>query len=76
MISQVFALAVVDALEALTGITLYAVLLVLAVLLFVGPYQLARRSGLGSAHSIGAGISGLGFVFLFLIVIQIIHSPI
>jgi hypothetical protein len=76
MMSQVFALAVVEALGALSGITLYAVLVVLSVLLFGGPYQIARRNGLGTAHAVGAGISGLGLVFLFLIALQILHSPI
>ena len=75
MMTQLFMVAIIDALEALSGITLYAVLFVLSVVLFVGPYQLARRYDLGTAHAVGAGISGLGFVFLFLIVIQMLHSP-
>lgn len=66
---------VLDALELLSGTTLVAVFLVLSVLLFVGPYQLARRYDLGTAHAIGAGIGGLGFAFLFLIMLQLIHSP-
>jgi hypothetical protein len=65
-----------ESLEALSGITLAAVLLVLSVVFFVGPYRLARKYDLGTAHAVGAGISGLGFVFLFLVVIQLIHSPI
>jgi len=51
-------------------------LLVLSVVLFVGPYRIARKYDLGTAHAVGAGIGGLGFVFLFLIVIQLLHSPI
>ena len=66
---------VLNALEALTGITLGVVLLVLSVVLFVGPYQLARRYDLGTAHAVGAGIGGLGLVFLFLITLQMLHSP-
>ncbi len=66
---------VLDALEVLSGITLAVVLLVLSVLLFAGPYRLARRYDLGTAHAVGAGIGGLGFVFLFLIVLQLLHSP-
>ncbi len=66
---------ILDALEVLSGLTLAVVLLVLSVVLFVGPYQLARRNNLGTAHAVGAGIGGLGFVFLFLIFIQILHSP-
>lgn len=73
--SQIFALAIIDALEVLSGITLAAVLVVLSVLLFAGPYRLARKYDLGTAHAVGAGISGLGLVFLFLIVIQLLHSP-
>lgn len=73
MMSQ---LAVVDALGALSGVTLAVVLLILSVLLFGGPYRLARTYGLGTAHAVGAGISGLGFVFLFLIVLQLLHSPV
>jgi len=64
-----------EALEVLSGITLAVVMLVLSVVLFVGPYQLARRYDLGTAHAVGAGIGGLGFAFLFLIVIQLLHSP-
>jgi len=75
-ISQVFTLAIVDALEVLSGLTLAAVLVVLSVLLFGGPYRIARQYGLGTAHAVGAGIGGLGFVFLFLIVLQLLHSPI
>lgn len=67
---------ILGSLEALSGITLAAVLLVLSVVLFVGPYRLARKHDLGTAHAVGAGISGLGFVFLFLIVLQLLHSPI
>lgn len=66
---------VLDALEVLSGITLAVVLLVLAVLFFFGPYRFARGHDLGTAHAIGAGIGGLGFVFLFLIVLQLLHSP-
>lgn len=66
---------VLDSLEALSGITLAIVFLVLSVVLFVGPYQLARRYDLGTAHAVGAGIGGLGFAFLFLIVLQLLHSP-
>ncbi len=73
MLSQ---LAVVDSLEALSGISLAVVLLVLSVVLFGGPYRLARKYGLGTAHAVGAGIGGLGFVFLFLIVLQLLHSPV
>lgn len=75
MMTQLFPLAIIGALEALSGITLAVVLLVLSVLLFGGPYQFARRQGLGTAQAVGAGIGGLGFVFLFLIVIQLLHSP-
>lgn len=75
MMTQLFPIAVIGALEALSGITLAVVLLVLTVVLSGGAYQLARRNGLGTAHSIGAGIAGFGFVFLFLIVLQILHSP-
>ena len=66
---------VLNALAALTGTTLAIVLLVLSVVLFVGPYQLARRYDLGTAHAVGAGIGGLGLVFLFLITLQMLHSP-
>jgi len=74
--TQPFTPAVIGALEALSGTTLAAVLLVLSVVLFGLPYRFARGKGLGTAQAVGAGISGLGFVFLFLIVIQMIHSPI
>ena len=76
MMTQLFPIAVIGALEALSGITLAVVLLVLAVVFGGGFYQLARRNGLGTAHAVGAGISGLGLVFLFLIVLQILHSPV
>ncbi len=65
-----------EALEALTGVTLAAVLLVLSIVFFAAPYRLVRRNDLGTAHAIGAGIGGLGFAFLFLVVIQLLHSPI
>ncbi|MCQ4334854.1 hypothetical protein KM295_15470 [Natronomonas sp. F2-12] len=65
-----------DSLEALSGATLAAVLLVLSVVLFAGPYRLARRHDLGTAHAVGAGLGGLGFVFLFLVALQLLHSPI
>lgn len=67
--------SVLNALEALSGVTLAVVLLVLAVLLFGAPYRAARQRDLGTAHALGAGLGGLGFVFLFLIVIQLLHSP-
>lgn len=73
-LAQLF--GVLDHLEVLSGITLAVVLLVLAVPLFVGPYWLARQYNLGTAHAVGAGIGGLGFVFLFLIAIQLLHKPI
>lgn len=75
MMTQLFPLAIIGALEALTGITLAVVLLVLSVILFGGPYRFARKQGLGTAHAVGAGIGGLGFVFLFLIVLQLVTSP-
>lgn len=67
---------ILNSLEVLSGITLAAALLVLSVVLFVGPYRIARKYDLGTAHAVGAGIGGLGFVFLFLIVLQLLHSPI
>ena len=66
---------ILNALEVLSGTTLAAVLLVLSVLLFAGPYLAARKHDLGTAHAVGAGMGGLGFVFLFLIVVQVLHSP-
>jgi hypothetical protein len=66
---------ILNSLEVLSGATLGVVLLVLSVLLFVGPYRVARKYDLGTAHAVGAGIGGLGFVFLFLIVVQVLHSP-
>lgn len=67
---------ILDSLEVLSGITLAVVLLVLAIVLFVGPYLLARRHDLGTAHAVGAGIGGLAFVFLFFIVLQLLHAPV
>lgn len=67
---------ILDSLEVLSGITLAAVFLVLSVLLFAGPYVLARKYDLGTAQAVGAGISGLGFAFLFLITLQLLHKPI
>ncbi|MFO7926051.1 MAG: hypothetical protein ACQET5_07170 [Halobacteriota archaeon] len=75
MMTQFLAFGIIGALEALSGVTLAVVLLVLSVLLFGGPYQFARRQGLGTAHAVGAGIGGLGFVFLFLVALQLLHSP-
>jgi hypothetical protein len=75
MPTQLLPLQVIQALEALSGITLAAVLIVLSIVLFVGPYRFARSKGLGTAHAVGAGIGGLGFVFLFLITLQMFHSP-
>jgi hypothetical protein len=66
---------ILNSLEVLSGATLGVVLLVLSILLFVGPYRVARKYDLGTAHAVGAGIGGLGFVFLFLIVVQVLHSP-
>jgi hypothetical protein len=66
---------ILNSLEVLSGITLAVVLLVLSVLFFFGPYRVARKYDLGTAHSVGAGLTGLGFVFLFLIVVQVLHSP-
>jgi hypothetical protein len=75
MPTQLLPLQVIQALEALSGITLVAVLIVLSIILFVGPYRFARNQGLGTAHAVGAGIGGLGLVFLFLITLQMFHSP-
>lgn len=75
MITQLLPIQVIEALGVLSGTTLWAVLLVLAVLLFGAPYRYARSHDLGTAHAVGAGIGGLGFVFLFLIVVQLLHSP-
>lgn len=63
---------IVEMLEGLTGLPLLAIVIVLSVLLFGGPYTFARRHDLGTAHAVGAGISGLGFVVLFLIVMQLL----
>lgn len=70
------AFGIVDALGALTGTTLAAVVLVLAVVLFVVPFRAVQKRDVGTAHALAAGIGGLGFVFLFLVVIQLLHSPI
>lgn len=67
---------ILNSLEILSGTTLVAVLLVFSAVLFVGPYRIARKYDLGTAHAVGAGIGGLGFVFLFLIVLQLLHAPI
>lgn len=75
MFTQLLPIQVIEALGVLSGTTLWAVLLVLAVLLFGVPYRYARGHDLGTAHAVGAGIGGLGFVFLFLIVVQLLHSP-
>jgi hypothetical protein len=72
MPTQLLPLQVIQALEALSGTTLTAILIVLSVVLFVGPYWLARKYDLGTAHAVGAGIAGLGFVFLFRIVVELI----
>jgi hypothetical protein len=76
MLTQPLQFGIVEALGALSGITLWAVLLVLSVVLFGGPYRVARKYDLGTAHAVGAGIGGLGFVFLFLVVLQLLHGPI
>ncbi len=76
MFTQLLQAGIFEPLEVLSGITLWAVILVLSVILFVGPYIFARRNDLGTAHAVGAGIGGLGFVFLFLVALQIIHSPV
>jgi hypothetical protein len=76
MLTQLLQGGIIGALEVLSGTTLWAVLLVLALLLFFGPYMFARKQDLGTAHAVGAGIGGLGFVFLFLIVLQLLHSPV
>lgn len=67
---------ILNSLEVLSGITLAAVLLVLSAAFFAGPYGLARKHDLGTAHAVGAGIGGLGLVFLFLVILQLLHSPI
>jgi hypothetical protein len=72
MPTQLPPLQVIAFLEALSGTTLTAILIVLSVVLFVGPYRLARKYDLGTAHAVGAGIGGLGFVFLFRIVVELI----
>lgn len=76
MLTQLLQGGIAEALEVFSGLTLWAVLLVLALVLFFGPFIFARKHDLGTAHAVGAGIGGLGFVFLFLIMLQLIHSPI
>lgn len=75
MFTQLLPIQVIEALGALSGMTLWAVLVVLSVLLFGGPYRYARSHDLGTAHAVGAGIGGLGFVFMFLVALQLLHSP-
>lgn len=54
------------------GLVLAVMGLLIAVFMFLGPYVLARQYGLGNAHGIGAGISGLSLVFLLVIVAQLL----
>lgn len=61
-------------LQAVTGLPLYALILVLAVVLSVGPYMFAQRNDLGQAHSVGAGIAGIGLVFLLLVALQLAYG--
>ncbi|QLD85150.1 hypothetical protein HWV23_05235 [Natronomonas halophila] len=48
--------------------------LIVASFLFLGPYAVVRQNGLGNALGIGAGIAGLGFAFLALIVAQLVYG--
>ncbi|MFT4884919.1 MAG: hypothetical protein ACI8U4_002437, partial [Natronomonas sp.] len=48
--------------------------LLVASFLFLGPYAVVRQNDLGNALGIGAGIAGLGFAFLALVVAQLVYG--
>jgi hypothetical protein len=48
--------------------------LLVASFLFLGPYAVVRQNDLGNALGIGAGIAGLGFAFLALVVAQLLYG--
>jgi hypothetical protein len=57
---------------SLFSATLAVLGLVVAAFLFLGPYVVTRQHGLGNAHGVAAGITGLGFAFLALVAAQLL----
>lgn len=58
------------------GIIMAGIGLLIAAFLFLGPYTVVRQNGLSNALGVGAGIAGLGFAFLALIVAQLLYGVI
>jgi len=57
---------------SLLGVAYAAVGLLVAGFVFLGAYFSARGRGLGNAHGVAAGSFAAGFVFLVLVVVQLV----
>jgi hypothetical protein len=56
------------------GLIMAGLGMLVAAFLFLGPYTVVRQNDLGHALGVAAGISGLGFAFLALIVAQLVYG--
>lgn len=79
LLAGVITLGAVGGLPMMSGLNPFSLImaviaLLIASFLFLGPYAVVRQNGLGNALGIGAGIAGLGFAFLALVVANLVFG--
>ncbi|MEF8915552.1 hypothetical protein [Natronomonas sp.] len=79
LLAGVITVGAVGGLPMLSGTNPFSLLmaglgLLVAGFLFLGPYTVVRQNDLGHALGVAAGIAGLGFAFLALIVAQLAYG--
>lgn len=79
LLAGVITLGAVGGLPMLSGSNPFGLImamlgLLVAAFLFLGPYTVVRQNDLGHALGVAAGIAGLGFAFLVLIIAQLAYG--